>query len=88
MGASLLKTKLLLLCLLLLPSSPLRAREKTDVVVMRNGDRLICEIKSLENTGRASLSLTGGFAWQQINYQQNVGTAPSQQLPLRWSPPN
>jgi hypothetical protein len=49
MGASLLKTKLLLLCFLLLPSSPLLAREKTDVVVMRNGDRLTCEIKSLDS---------------------------------------
>ena len=43
------KTKLLLLCLLLLPSSPLLAREKSDVLVMRNGDRLTCEIKSLDS---------------------------------------
>jgi hypothetical protein len=34
----------------------------------------------LKNTGRASLSLTGGFAWQQINYQPNVQTAPTQQV--------
>jgi hypothetical protein len=26
---------------------PLAAREKTDVLVMKNGDRLTCEIKSL-----------------------------------------
>jgi hypothetical protein len=43
------KTKLLLLCFLLSLSSPLVAREKTDVVVMRNGDRLTCEIKSLDS---------------------------------------
>jgi hypothetical protein len=49
MGASLLKTKLLMLCFLLLLSSSLVAREKTDVVVMRNGDRLTCEIKSLDS---------------------------------------
>ena len=49
MGASLLRTKLLLLCLPLLLSSPLVAREKTDVVIMRNGDRLTCEIKSLDS---------------------------------------
>ena len=48
MGASLLKTYLLLLCFLLL-CSPLVAREKTDVLVMRNGDRLTCEIKSLDS---------------------------------------
>ena len=34
-------------CLLLWFASPLYAREKTDVLVMRNGDRLTCEIKSL-----------------------------------------
>jgi Protein of unknown function, DUF481 len=48
-GAFPLKTKLLLLCFLLLLSSPLAARDKTDVVVMRNGDRLTCEIKSLDS---------------------------------------
>jgi hypothetical protein len=30
-------------------SSPLLAREKTDVLVMRNGDRLTCEIKRLDS---------------------------------------
>jgi Holliday junction resolvase len=44
-----LKTKYLLLCLLIFLSSPLAAREKTDVLVMRNGDRLTCEIKSLDS---------------------------------------
>jgi Holliday junction resolvase len=44
-----LKAKLLLLCLLLLQSSSVAAREKTDVLVMRNGDRLTCEIKSLDS---------------------------------------
>jgi hypothetical protein len=37
-----------LLCLLIVPSSAL-ARTKTDVVVMKNGDRITCEIKSLEH---------------------------------------
>ena len=49
MGAFPLKTKLLFLCFLLLLSSLLVAREKTDVLVMRNGDRLTCEIKSLDS---------------------------------------
>lgn len=38
-----------LLCALLMLSSPLLAREKTDVPVMRNGDRLTCEIKRLDS---------------------------------------
>jgi hypothetical protein len=36
-----------LLCAALLFSWPLAAREKSDVLVMRNGDRLTCEIKNL-----------------------------------------
>jgi hypothetical protein len=43
-----LKTKSLVLCFLLVLSSRVVAREKTDVLVMRNGDRLTCEIKSLD----------------------------------------
>jgi hypothetical protein len=35
------------LCLLILAVWPAAAREKTDVLVMRNGDRLTCEIKGL-----------------------------------------
>jgi hypothetical protein len=38
-----------LLCTLLVLSSPLLARQKTDVLVMRNGDRLTCEIKRLDS---------------------------------------
>lgn len=38
-----------LLSALLMLSSPLLAREKTDVLVMRNGDRLTCEIKRLDS---------------------------------------
>lgn len=34
-------------CALLLPA-PLFARDKTDVLVMSNGDRLRCEIKGLD----------------------------------------
>ena len=42
-------SKTLLLCSLLILSSPLLAREKSDVLVMRNGDRLTCEIKRLDS---------------------------------------
>ena len=55
---------------------------------MRNGDRLTCEVKTfgggigryLKNTGRASISLAGGFAWQRIDYQEGVLTASTQQV--------
>ena len=40
--------RLLLLILALLFSTPFYAREKTDVMVMTNGDRLTCEIKGLD----------------------------------------
>jgi len=36
-----------LLCAMFLLGLPIAAREKTDVLVLRNGDRLTCEIKSL-----------------------------------------
>jgi len=39
---------LLLLTLALLCTSPLYARDKTDVMVMTNGDRLTCEVKGLD----------------------------------------
>ena len=32
----------------LLLAAPLFAREKSDVIIMKNGDRLTCEIKSLD----------------------------------------
>ena len=38
-----------LLCFMLMLSSPLLAREKSDLLVMRNGDRLTCEIKRLDS---------------------------------------
>jgi hypothetical protein len=41
--------KMHLSCFLLLVAMPLSAREKSDVLVMRNGDRLTCEIKSLDS---------------------------------------
>ena len=41
--------KTFLLCFLLTVPSTLLAREKTDVLVMRNGDHLTCEIKRLDS---------------------------------------
>jgi hypothetical protein len=42
-------TRMLLLCSVLILATPLGAREKTDVLVMRNGDHLTCEIKNLDS---------------------------------------
>jgi len=37
-----------ILCFVLLLTSPLLARDKTDVLVMKNGDRMTCEVKGLD----------------------------------------
>lgn len=42
-------SKTLLLCSLLMLPTPLLGREKSDILVMRNGDRLTCEIKRLDS---------------------------------------
>jgi hypothetical protein len=46
---TIMSSKTVLTGFLLLVALPLSAREKSDVLVMRNGDRLTCEIKSLES---------------------------------------
>jgi hypothetical protein len=40
-------TKIIVVGLAVLLTTPMLAREKTDVLVMRNGDRMTCEIKGL-----------------------------------------
>ena len=40
----------------LLLTVPLFAREKTDVIVMKNGDRMTCEVKGLD-AGALSVSV-------------------------------
>ena len=55
---------------ILLFSSPLFARQKTDVIVMKNGDRLTCEIKALSG-GVLSVKLdyvedTIGVQWSRV----------------------
>ena len=42
-------SRLILLCAAILATSPLWAREKTDVIVMNNSDRITCEIKGLHS---------------------------------------
>jgi hypothetical protein len=55
---------------ILLFSSPLFARQKTDVIVMKNGDHLTCEIKGL-SAGVLSVKLdyvedTIGVQWSRV----------------------
>ena len=50
------RLRALLSCVTLLIPIPLSAREKTDVIVMNNGDRITCEVKSL-NEGVLSIAL-------------------------------
>jgi hypothetical protein len=56
--------------LTLLFSSPLFARESNDIIVMKNGDRMTCEIKGL-SAGRLSVRLkyvqgTIGVQWSEV----------------------
>jgi len=43
------KHNFILLCLAMLVASPILARDKTDVILMKNGDRFTCEIKGLSS---------------------------------------
>ncbi len=65
-------SKILLSCLLLQFSLPLSAREKSDVLIMRNGDRLTCEIKSLSSdTLSISLDYAAGTVpidWGKVDH--------------------
>src|SRR5271165_5514481 len=64
------KIRVLIFSLTLLFCSPLFAREKTDVIVMKNGDRFTCEIKGL-SAGVLSVKLnyaqgTVSLEWAQV----------------------
>jgi hypothetical protein len=61
--------KILLSCLLLSFGLPLSAREKSDVLIMRNGDRLTCEIKSLDS-GTLSIGLDYASGTVSINWDK------------------
>jgi hypothetical protein len=55
------RSKVIQFCILWLIALPHSAREKSDVLVMRNGDRLTCEIKSLDaDTLSISLDYAAG----------------------------
>ena len=60
--------RLLLLSSLLLVPSPLWAHPKTDIVVLKNGDRITCEIKSL---GRGRISVkTDAFGTVNVKWDR------------------
>ena len=66
------KLKLLYICFLWLIALPLCARDKSDVLVMRNGDRLTCEVKSLDaDTLSISLDYAAGTVsidWSKVDH--------------------
>ena len=66
------KRKLLCVCVLWLVALPLYARDKSDVLVMRNGDRLTCEVKSLDaDTLSISLDYAAGTVsidWGKVDH--------------------
>ena len=43
------RTRAIILVCTLLIAAPLLARDKSDVIVMKNGDRMTCEIKGLDS---------------------------------------
>jgi hypothetical protein len=79
------KTRVLIFSFVLLFCSPLFARDNTDVIVMKNGDRMTCEIKGL-SAGVLSVSLsyaqgTIGVQWSAVACWIIVGLATSQRRP-------
>ena len=65
-------SRLLYIGFLLLFASPLLARDKSDVLVMRNGDRFTCEVKSLDaDTLSISLDYAAGTVsidWGKVDH--------------------
>jgi hypothetical protein len=65
----------IVLCSVLLLVAPLFGREKTDVIVMKNGDHLTCEIKGL-NSGVLYVSLdyilgTSSVQWSKVDHLES-----------------
>ena len=69
-GRHAMKIRVIIFSFILLFCSPLFARDNTDVIVMKNGDRLTCEIKGL-SAGVLSVKLsyaqgTIGVEWSEV----------------------
>src|SRR5260370_6836488 len=69
------KFRLLLLCTAISSPFPLFAREKTDVIIMKNGDHISCEIKGLRsNTLYISVDYilsTLSVDWTKVDHVQS-----------------
>jgi Protein of unknown function, DUF481 len=65
--SAIMNSKIVLFCFLLLVALPLSAREKSDSLVMRNGDRLTCEVKGLDSD-TLSISLDYASGTVSINW--------------------
>ena len=67
--------RVILLCAAILLSNPLSARQKTDVIIMKNGDRITCEIKALtSNTLYISVSYILGTLsvdWDRVDHLES-----------------
>jgi hypothetical protein len=68
--------RVLILTCALLPAVPLLAREKTDVLIMKNGDRMTCEIKGL-NSGVLYVSIdyvdgTASVNWSKVAHLEST----------------
>jgi hypothetical protein len=68
-------SRVILLCAAILVANPLLAREKTDVILMKNGDRITCEIKGLtSNTLYISVSYILGtlsLDWDRVDHLES-----------------
>src|SRR5664279_1817018 len=65
----------IVLCSVLLLVAPLFGREKSDVIVMKNGDHLTCEIKAL-NSGVLYVNLdyilgTSSVQWSKVDHLES-----------------
>jgi hypothetical protein len=70
------KYNLILLCLAMLVVSPVLARDKTDIILMKNGNRFTCEIKGLSsNTLYASIPDflgTVSIDWSKVDHIEST----------------
>src|SRR5215472_12909854 len=64
-----------ILCIALLLAAPLRARENTDVIIMKNGDHLTCEIKGLNGgvlyVGLPYVIQTLSVDWSKVDHLES-----------------
>jgi len=67
--------RVILVCAAILVANPLLARQKTDVIIMKNGDRITCEIKQLvSNTLYISVSYILGTLsvdWDRVDHLES-----------------